>query len=264
MPRRVRDVRDMKIDEVSLVDRPAAPLAKVAIAKRAPEEETVPEYFTEDGTALAENDFESLPFGTTVLDGEGNSYTWDEADDAALETEVTETEPVFATVGKSLADQVREDLSKALTDADRNDAISKAMDAVAKADTRATQAEAIAKAERDLRLDREYITKAAELNVPVPAEELGPVLKRAAELLSKADNAVLFKALSASGEMLFTELGFSGGGDNADIMSQVTAAIEGQVSKSDGTASKEQLITKAFETDPSLYEQYLSDRAMNR
>lgn len=258
MTRRVREVRDMEIDEVSLVDRPANQFAKVAIAKRAPEEETVPEYLLEDGSPV---DFDQLPFGSTVYDNEGNEYEWLEA-----EAEEQEPEHELQTVGKSLADQVREDLSKALTDVERNEAISKALNEVSKADARARAAEEIAKSERLLRLEREYISKAAEYNVPIAPEELGPVLMNLAEAelngaLPEGCCDVIHKALDAAGELIYTEIGYQGGGDNADVMSMVEAQLAEQVSKSDSSLTKEQALSKAFESDPSLYEQYLLDRA---
>lgn len=255
MARRVREVRDMDIDEISLVDRPANQFAKVAIAKRAPEEEIVPdEYVTEQGEPV---DFNSLEFGSVVFDGEGNAYEWQpESDEYEYEVEERELEPV----GKSLADQVREDLSKALTDVERNEAISKAMDEVSKAQARVETAERIAKSERDLRLTREYISKAAEYNVPIAPEELGPVLMRMAETMDDQDCAVIHKALTSAGSLIFQEIGFQGGGDNADVMSMVDQAISESVSKGANDVTKEQLVTKAFENDDSLYEQYLADR----
>jgi predicted Holliday junction resolvase-like endonuclease len=254
MPRRVREVRDMEIDEVSLVDRPANQFAKVAIAKRASEEETVSDYFSESGEIV---DLEDLEFGDVVYDAEGNGYEWTPAD----EVEDQEQELEGAGVSKSLSAQVREDLAKALTDVERNDAISKALAEVSKAEERAKVAEEIAKSERELRLTREYIAKAAEYNVPVQPEQLGPVLMRMALTMSDRDCAVIHKALNSAGEMLFQELGYAGGGDNADVLSEVDAAIEAQVAKSQGDVTREELIVKAFQTDNSLYDQYLADRA---
>lgn len=259
MPRRVREVRDMEIDEVSLVDRPANQFAKVAIAKRAPEEETVSDYFTESGEIV---DLDKLEFGDVVYDAEGNGYEWTPAEDTEVQDDEKDKELVGAGVSKSLAEQVREDLSKALTDVERNEAISKALEEVSKAEERAKVAEQIAKSERELRLTREYIAKAADYNVPIAAEELGPVLMRAALTMSDRDCAILHKALSSAGEMLFQELGYAGGAENGDVLSEVDQAIEAEISKAKGgDETREQLIVKAFQTDNSLYDQYLADRA---
>jgi hypothetical protein len=248
----------MDIDEISLVDRPANQFAKVAIAKRAPEEEIVPDkYFNEAGEDV---DLSSLDFGDVVYDADGNGYEWTPTEETE-EVENTSDERELEAVGKSLAEQVREDLSKALTDIDRNEAISKAMAELSKADQRARAAEAIAKSERDLRLTREYISKAADYNVPVAPEELGPVLFRMAENMSDKDCAVIHKALTAAGSMLFEELGYQGGGDNADVLTEVDQAIAAEVSKADSNVSREQAIVKAFQSDNSLYDAYLADRA---
>ena len=65
MPR-VKELRDMEIDEISLVDRPANQHAKVVIAKRATEEDIVPEeIYNEDGELL---DAELLEEGDVVFD----------------------------------------------------------------------------------------------------------------------------------------------------------------------------------------------------
>ena len=61
----------------------------------------------------------------------------------------------------------------------------------------------IAKAERDLRLTREYISKAEEYNLPVDPKELGPVLYRMAETMEYDDCAVIAKCLETAGEILF-------------------------------------------------------------
>lgn len=256
MARRVREVRNMEIDEVSLVDRPANQFAKVAIAKRAPEEEIVAdEYMTEQGEPV---DFENLEFGSVVYDENGNPFEWTPVED---EYELEEPEREEELVGKSLADQVRDDLSKALTDVERNETISKAMEELSKAQARVESAERIAKSERELRLTREYIAKAAEYNVPIAPEQLGPVLMRMAETMTDQDCAVIHKALTASGALIFDEVGYAGGGDNADIMSQVDAAVESSIAKAQVEgSSREALITKAFESDDSLYTQYLADR----
>ena len=71
MPR-VKELRDMEIDEISLVDRPANQHAKVVIAKRATEEDIVPEeIYNEDGELL---DAELLEEGDVVFDDEGEAF----------------------------------------------------------------------------------------------------------------------------------------------------------------------------------------------
>jgi hypothetical protein len=272
MPRRVRELSNIEIDEVSLVDRPANQHARVAIAKRATEEENVPEIYSEDGQLLDET---QLEHGDVVYDTEGNAYMFvvDEDEDETPEVEDRKPEPAGVSKAAdlfvkksepkqpSLADKVREDLSKALTDLDRDEVISKAMEEVSKAEERARAAEEIAKAERDLRLTKEYVAKAATYKLPVESGELGPVLMRMAETMSYDDCAVIAKALESASEAISymsEELGYQGGGDNNEVMSQIDAFLGDKVSK--GDVSKAQALEGFFEENPRAYDEYLASR----
>ena len=260
MPRPRNKLTNMEIDEISLVDKGANQHAMIAIAKRAPEEETMPELYTEDGNLLDEN---TLQDGQIVYDGEGNAYEF------TLEAE-EEEEREPETVGKSaffdqtkqettepgdFTKQVLEELSKAYTDNDRDAVIAKALGRVEEIEKRYQQAEEIAKSERDLRLTREYISKAAEYNVPVDPNELGPVLYRMAESMSYDDCAVIAKCLDGAGAMIFEEHGYIGGGDNQDIMSQVEAqAVE------IGKSAAPENVVKVFDQSPESYDEYLASQ----
>ena len=93
MPKPVKELTNIEIDEISLVDRPANQHAKVAIAKRAETEEAnVPEeiIYDADGQELA---FESLEIGDVVYDAEGNAY--------AVELDEEETDSVDGSVDES-------------------------------------------------------------------------------------------------------------------------------------------------------------------
>jgi hypothetical protein len=242
----------MTFDEVSTVDVPANQHANILIAKRDNKEDTVPEIYDEDGKPIDVND---LRAGDIVVDGDGNEYEW----------VVDEQTPELTTVGKSanFADQVREELAKALDSTDRDALISKAADEIAKADARANEAMEIAKAERDLRLEREYVEVAKGYTTPIAPEELGPVLKRCAETLSYEDCAVIHKALSAAGEGLFAEVGVQGSGSNNEIFSEVDAMAQ-EVSKAfsdKGTEiSKAKAVEQIFAENPAAYDEYLSTR----
>jgi hypothetical protein len=168
-----------------------------------------------------------------------------------------EEEPVL--VGKSFAEDVREELSKAFTSIERDEVISKAMAKVEALEARAAAAEAIAKSERDLRLMGEYVEVAKAYNVPVDPQELGPVLMRMADSMSYEDCSVIHKALTSAGSALFEEVGFVGGGDNNDVMSQVDAFLQDSVSKSEGV-SKAAAMEEFFANNPAAYDEYLSDR----
>ena len=265
MPKPIKNLTNMEIDEISLVDKGANQHAMITIAKRAPEEENMPELYNESGELLSED---SLENGDIVYDGEGNAYQY------TLEDEVEEErEP--DPVGKSaffdekpkpentgFAKSVMEELSKAFSDEERDEVIAKALGRVEELEKQQKEFEKVAKAERDLRLTREYIAKAAEYNVPVDPNELGPVLYRMAETMSYDDCAVIAKCLDAAGEMLFQEAGYQGGGENADVMSMVESYAAEEIGKSaeagfDGRPTAAQ-ISKVFDENPEAYDEYLS------
>lgn len=262
MPRRVTD---MEFDEVSLVDRPANQHAEVVLAKRADQEADVPdEFFDDQGQAV---DLDALDEGAVVYDGEGNpfqlTFEEEEAPESADEKELVEVgKSAFApAVGASpaatqLYEQLKQELSKAADDEGRNAVIAKALDALSKSESRAREAEQIAKSEREIRLTREYVAKAAEYNVPIPANELGPVLMRMAERMPYEDCAVIHKALTSAGEMLYEEAGFDGSADNTDPFAQIDAYLDEAVKKADSKVTKAAAITEFFDNDPAAYDAY--------
>jgi hypothetical protein len=265
MARKVNALLDMEFDEISLVDKGANQYARTVIAKRHGEEEnTMDEYFDSTGNPV---EMDSLEPGEVVYDAQGDAFT--------LEVEEEADERELATVGKNANpfviqknhetddDEVfdlREELSKALTDSDRDEVIAKAFNRLGEYEEIAKQAQAAAESERQLRLDREYTEVAKNYTVGIAPEVLGPVLKRAAEALDRADCEVLAKALdsaSAAGD-LFEEVGKSGAGSNSDVFQSVEAKISESISK--GDTSKEQLITKAFLDNPAAYDEYLAEQ----
>jgi hypothetical protein len=321
MPRPIRAVSDMEIDEISLVDIPANQHAAVVIAKRATEEDSVADeqIYNEDGDVV---DPSTLSLGDVVFDDQGQAFEVvpenedeiPEGFDAMSEEDSEELEEVgkagipgagafkagfskptvptakgtnnafkagqllgrnkgkaglmaggaigaggATALNKSFADEIREELSKAVSDFDRDEIIAKALVSVEAAEARAEQAELIAKSEQDLRLDREYIEVAKSFNVPIDPEELGPVLKRMSETMSFEDCSVIAKALESSGDVIFDEVGFIGGGDNVDVFSQVEAAIDGQITKADGQQiSKAHAVTEFFDGNQDAYAAYLA------
>ena len=343
MPR-VKELQDMEIDEISLVDRPAAQHAKVVIAKRATEEETVPEeIYNEDGELL---ETELLEEGDVVFDEDGQAYVvvdeesefdpemeevgkaigfkgvgqmkdaafkaapsfraraaganlkrkagerylnpkmsfkgtgdmkgttlkqrgrdrvkWGNASkDAAIGAAVTSAGGAAAygahkKVQKSFADELREELSKSYTDADRDEVIAKAMGQVDDMAASLAEAEEIAKSERDLRLTREYEEVAKTYNLPVEPSELAPVLMAIAETLPYEYGEVIHKALSAAGEILFEEVGTQGYASNNDVLTSVDAYIDENIAKAD--ISKAQAVEAVFAENPNAYDEYMATR----
>ena len=260
--RRVKELTNIEIDEISLVDRPANQHARVSIAKRASEEDIVPEIYNENGELL---DADLLEPGDTVFDSEGNAYEVTLEDDEYEEEFSEDREPEYVGKSFSFADEVRQELSKAFTDIERDEVIAKALGQVDYLSERLEYAETIAKSERDLRLLAEYEEVAKSYNVPIDERELAPVLMRMAETMSYDDCAVIHKALTVSGRTIFDEVGFIGGGDNLDVMSQVSAFLDEDISKSaDGNISKAERMSEFFTTNPAAYDEYLLDLRNNR
>jgi hypothetical protein len=151
-----------------------------------------------------------------------------------------------------------QELSKNLEDEDQREQIAKALELVEKANERAEQAEQVAKAEREYRLNQEWIAKAqAYSHLPVSPEEFGPVLKKLSDALSDEELDMVTKALAASSEFVGTSF--------EEIGKRGIAGYE-SVSKVDGMAtelakseniSKEQAVERVLEDHPELYDEYL-------
>jgi hypothetical protein len=264
MPRK-NHLTDMEIDEISTVDKTGNQFSRFVIAKRAPEEDQMPQIYDQEGTPL---DMNELEFGDVVYDEDGQAYEYVEEteDEKEDEGELVETgksaffqpgkkQPVNGNAG-SFSKSVMEELSKAFSDEDRDAVIAKALGRVEELETQISKQAEIAKSERDLRLTREYISKAAEYNLPVAPEELGPVLYRMAETMSYDDCAVIAKCLETAGTILFEEAGYTGGGDNADVYSQVEAHAHEVFGKAEDFNSVE-AINKVFDANPDAYDEYL-------
>lgn len=159
---------------------------------------------------------------------------------------------------KSFSEELREELSKSLTDMDRDQAISKAMEQVDSMSLALAEAEEIAKSERDLRLVREYEEVAKSYALPVDHEELAPVLMAIAEYLPYEYGEVIHKALSAAGEAIFDEVGYEGAASNNDVLYAVDEFINENISKSD--ISKAAAVEAVFSDNPSAYDEYMATR----
>jgi len=283
---------DMDFDEVSTVDKPANQYSRIVLAKRLQEDGMPPEYDYEEPEAIFDPangepvDPASLDPEDLVADAEG--YLWHHdgerlvpvwQDEIEYEDE-REPEPVGKSAflenagrgpdpAQKVLEGLRDELSKALDDEARNEVVSKAVqglvDENARLAKRVTDFEMIAKREREIRLEREYIAKADSYNVPVHPEELGPVLMRMADTMSYEDCAVIDKALTASGA-IFTELGLGGESDVADPFTQIEEYAAGELAKRDGRTgiSKEQATVEFFDEHPEAYREYRQQQEQAR
>jgi len=274
---------DMDFDEVSTVDVPANQFSRIVLAKRHQEDgmpadqsdQQPEEIFDAEGTPVA---YDDLQPGDVVQDAAGNLYEWTEAEQGEQADE-----PELAEVGKSafldsagapaapsneVLAKLSAELSKALNDEQRQSVVSKAVQGLVQENQtlakRVSDFEALAKRERTIRLEREYIAKADTYNVPVAAEDLGPVLMRMAESMSYEDCAVIDKALTASGE-IFTELGLGGESDTNDPFAQIEELASEEIGKRNGDSaariSKEQATVEFFDSDPEAYNRYRNEQA---
>jgi hypothetical protein len=255
---------DMEIDEVSFVRRGANQHAPVAFSKShgTTEEETVG-FYDENGVEV---DIDALDVGDVVFDEDGDAFavTQDEDGDEAEGQEQFEyeyeddddREP--ALVGKSFGDDVMEAISKAVNDDERTSIISKAFAQqqyeleIAKA--QAEEAQMRADAEHDARVTEAFIAKAEEFNLPVAPTVLGPILKKMTTVLDDQELDIIEKVFTSAGDMIYDEIGYVGGGDNASVMDQVN------MTANDGDISPEQAAVAMFESNPEAYDAYLAEQ----
>lgn len=270
MPNRLSD---MIFDEVSLVYKGANQHSRVAIAKSADgvEQEEAMGYTDQDGNPV---DVDNLQEGDVVFDEEGQGFVFTEGDGSDYEVADAEPEPVLAGVGKSFGrkqevakkdnpsfeDDVRYQLSKALTDEDRDAVITKAAGYITHLEQLVSKAQSDVEQEREIRREAEYMEIAKSYGgLPVSQEELASALMDCAENLDDASIVTLQKCLAAASDAIsFDELGSTGGGYNSDVMAVIEQHANSGVAKSDGS-TQEAEIAKAFEADPNLYLQYLQE-----
>ena len=160
-------------------------------------------------------------------------------------------------MSKSLGDIVLDELSKAASDSDREAIIAKALDEVEIAKAAAAEAWAYAEQERDIRVTEEFISKAAEYNLPVAPEVFGPILKSLTETLDDEQLDILDEIFTAVGDALYNEVGYVGETSNASVLDTVSGLAAEMVGKSN--LSYEQSVTAMFEANPSAYDAYLSE-----
>lgn len=282
---------DLDIDEVSVVDRGANQHSLIAFSKSLLTEgtETLEESMPEDilvfNEAGQEVEVEALEHGETVFDQEGNEYVFvedgaegfEDSDDdfdeevgkayytnmhdvngAAYDDFLTEgasvaNEPIY----KSLGDSVIEELSKAVSDSERDQIVAKALNEVEIFKAEAEEARAWAQSEHDARVTEAFISKAEEYNLPVAPAVFGPILKAVAEVLDEEQLDILDEILCAVGDALYEEIGYIGESSNSSVLDQVNAMVNESVGKSD--FSSEQMTTAMFVANPAAYDAYLAE-----
>lgn len=160
---------------------------------------------------------------------------------------------------KGLGASVTEALSKALSDGDRNEVVSKLAQEVevtkAENESLREQIEALASA----REDDEFLEIAKSYNLPVHPARLANILKSAAATMEDEDLAELDRLLTAQSD-LYEELGVNGSNATSAVLDQVQAMALETVGKSD--VSVEQATVALFEANPAAYDEYLVEKGL--
>lgn len=159
---------------------------------------------------------------------------------------------------KSLGEQVLTDLSKALTDGDRDQVISKMADRLSEAEYAAQEAVAKA-AELEHEQERAQYTEIAKgFDLPVDPEDLGEILQEVSKVLNEEQLDTLERILhTAAAAIDFEERGSSG---TSPIMGYVGDVAHELVGKSAGDITPEQATTALFSANDEAYLDYLSEQ----
>ena len=132
---------------------------------------------------------------------------------------------------------------------------------IEQAETAIKAAEKAAKAEKDARVAKDFVQKAAKdyPTLPVTAETLGPVLKAISEKLNEAEGKVVLDIFNTAKEVATitkqdTELGISGAGSGDVTTDEPQYVKKAKAMVEKGEAETEaQAISKLYSTEPTLF-----------
>jgi hypothetical protein len=162
-------------------------------------------------------------------------------------------------VGKSLGDQVLEELSKAYTDDDRDKVIAKALDRVGEVSKRNELLEAAVERlveDRDYSMFREV---AKSYDLPGSEDDIAGLLQRASATLPETDVAMLDRFFTQAGEFqksYYEEIGLNGGTES-DTLDQIYGLAGQAVAKNaEMGLTTEQAVTALFAANPDAYDAY--------
>lgn len=254
-PRRRRRLTSLRIREVSLVDRPANPGARVALWKR-------------DGGAPPQ------PQEDTMSDDEKSALEAAEATIADLTRTVSEQAEEIARLRKERDEAVAAaDAARGETGDEPTDEIAKAMATLPAAlRERFAATEKLARRLADEAEERDFVVKAAGFrHLPVKAEDFGPVLRRVVKGgATTADLAELDRVLVAADAAIGTarltrSLGVPvhGTGDTAGgaegVWGEICRKADALVAKG-GDLSVEMARERIMELSPDLYRRYREEK----
>jgi hypothetical protein len=248
-------LRKVKVDEISLVPRPANQLSDVLLHKNDPTPDQV-------HTPVPLGDRRKKKRRFTGAEGD---KVMPQIDKSALDPELAE---YIDTLEKSVID-LQDEIGK--SDEEETDtgveSLLKSADPalveyVQSIEKSAAEAQEVAKAERDARITREFLAKGEDLSAVGTPEEVASVLKSAAEHMPEDDYEALEGLLkSAHGKIesgdLFAELGKSarGSGSGSESIEKAASALMAD----DASLTKEQAVDAALAKNPDLYSAYLEE-----
>jgi DNA-binding protein len=150
-----------------------------------------------------------------------------------------------AAISKAVEEKFSEQLKKQAED---NEKLQKALDA-----------------EKDLRITKEFISKAAEYkNLGTKSDDFGKVLKEIAQKITPETYSELEKVLAGADEkigkndLFLKEIG-SGGETVLETIDKVNKMVE-EIRKSDSKITKEQAEAKVWMEHPELYREYEAEK----
>jgi hypothetical protein len=130
---------------------------------------------------------------------------------------------------------------------------------------REAKLETILKAERDLRLTREFVTKAeAFSHLPIKPEEFGPVLKTIQEKAPEAYDAIE-QVLKAADALIVQAGAFKARGSDAttggkDAWTAIETKARALLQKADNKLTLAKAVDQICQQEPALYAQYLQEQ----
>lgn len=164
---------------------------------------------------------------------------------------------------KSLGDEILEQFSKAVTDADREAIIAKALGRIEATEAENAELRKSFDELEDQRITEAFVSKAADYDLPVHPEVLGPILKAMVEVLDDDQLDVVDRLFTSAG-VVYKEAGYTGGALNGGIVDEVAGMAAELVGKSAGALTMEQAAVAVYENSPEAYDEYLRDTTMGR
>lgn len=271
MPEPLVRIDSMELDELSLVGSGDDPMAHVVISKAAPDDKN-----TAGGDSPATMTT-TLTSEDDMPNGEENTQEIDlDALPEDVRQYITEMEDVVEQALAALGDDGDEDEDEGSDSEKELVGVGKAAPApsvdeilksnpelaaiVKSANERAENAEAIAKAERDRRVEHEMIEKAAALPMIGAKDELAAVLRKLYETVPE-EAATVEKMLRTANAQLKESALYSEVGKSSPGLSDPIASGVAEIRKAHPDLTAEQATDRYFSENPSAYAAYLREGA---